>query len=239
MKPRSWDDNIPPKDNPIVERIMRERGVGKRRAYRLWKERQAQAIDISDVGSSQRMAVMAALINVEGANGSVGALVDTLHHEGVRIDAHDATKTLWALQKQRWVTFRERANGDLYGIRVRPEGYEGYRAQYQNGKAVVETVEAVIEPEVIEPVEPDPLIDKARAIFADIEEERRLLPIDFTRYPLIHRLRERAEKAEKLNTAARILEDAGETDIALAVLEKAGMSPLEGEVVALLKEVFE
>ena len=53
-------------------------------------------------------------------------------------------------------------------------------------------------------------------------------------WPAIRDVRDRAIKSQKLNAAAKLLEEAGEEEIALSIMTKTEFNALEAEVVALL-----
>jgi hypothetical protein len=58
-------------------------------------------------------------------------------------------------------------------------------------------------------------------------------------FPVIRDLRDRAIRAQKLNAAARILEEVGEDDMVLALMAKTEFSGLEAEVITLLRHFGE
>ena len=61
-------------------------------------------------------------------------------------------------------------------------------------------------------------------------------------WPELTKIRDRANRAQKLNAAAKLLEEAGEDDMVLALMAKTEFTPLEQEIVSLLryfKEIIE
>ena len=240
---RAYDKTIPA-DAPEVARIMRERGVGRRRATHLATKAAAEAIDVSDVDTSQKESVLAAIIKHEARNSQ--ALMEVMNHNGSSIDGHDVVKMLWACQKMGWVTFRERKGGygkhgerpKIYAIKVTPSGYghvqdRGMRPwtdeQPVNGGSIA--------PPMPEPEPPE----EEPAVEVGIIQGGQFVAYDgpvLGDYPLIDELLTRAVKAGRLNAAARILEDVGEVDMALSIMEKTNISPLEEEVVRLSRAVF-
>jgi len=121
------DGSIPPRSNDNVAQIMQEEGISRRAAYRLLQKRHAEAVDVTGVTEGQRVAVMSALINIPEARQNVHSLLAELHEIGVKIDGHDVTKTLFALQKQGFVRFRERNHPrTLYAIVVTDAGFTAW-----------------------------------------------------------------------------------------------------------------
>lgn len=222
---KQWDKTIPT-DAPEVARIMRARGVGRRRATHLLAKERAESIDVSDVTLSQKEMVLAAVI--DGA-GNSNDLIKALPEVG----GHDVMKLLWACQKSGWITFRERKSGGygkvgdrpkVYAIRVTDKGYEAH------GRKRLEQAADDGHPVAVE----------VQAAIKESEEEpaRRLPILDIRDYPLIEELGHRAALAEKLNLAARILEEAGEEDMALQVMGKTEFTPLEQDVIRLIKDAL-
>lgn len=235
------NEKVAPVNNPAVARIMAEQGVGRTRAYAIWRDQQTNRIDTSNVSSSQRLAVMSCLVNKGVAD--ISAINNLFHAEGIRITPHDITKTLWALQKARWVKFRERGNGHLYAIKVRDEGLAGY-AQLMEHRADEATKNGHPEPAVeYENPSEDPTFPEAlAAAYVDEEQEENIVArarpvIPIADFPLIFALVKRAKTVEKLNAAARLLEEAGEDEMAIDVMDKANLSPLEQEVINLIARV--
>ena len=118
-------EKLTPKKNPEVARIMLEQGVGRKRAYTIIREQKMASFKDEVVPQTQRVLVLGCLVNtgVKTAHG----LLDQLHDDGVSIDMHDVVKTLWSLQKTRFVSFREKTNPpSLYAIQVTDQGLAAY-----------------------------------------------------------------------------------------------------------------
>jgi hypothetical protein len=63
--------------------------------------------------------------------------------------------------------------------------------------------------------------------------------VDFNQFPLIRSIRDRARKESVLAQAAKLLEEAGEDDIALTVMGRTEYSDLELEVKTMLASIGE
>ncbi len=63
--------------------------------------------------------------------------------------------------------------------------------------------------------------------------------LDLSAYPAIKAVRDRAIRATKINAAVKLLEEAGEDEIALNLMTKTDFSPLESEIIAILRELKE
>jgi Fe2+ or Zn2+ uptake regulation protein len=121
------DDHALPLGNEDVIRIMQTESVSRRRAYRILRQRRAAEIDITSVSEGQRVAVLGILINDPEARKDVHTLLEECHAIGVKIDGHDVTKTLFALQHQGFVRFRERNRPrTLYAIVVTDAGHDAW-----------------------------------------------------------------------------------------------------------------
>ena len=124
------DNTIPPRNNDEVARIMRDEGVTRRHAYSILRRRSEESVDISTVSEGQRVAVLGTLINDHASRKDVHSLIEELHAIGVKIDGHDVTKTLFALQRQGFVRFRERNQPrTLYAIVVTNAGLDAWAAR--------------------------------------------------------------------------------------------------------------
>ncbi len=124
------DNTVPPRNNDEVARIMQEEGVTRRHAYSILRRRSEESVDISTVSEGQRVAVLGTLINDHASRKDVHSLIEELHAIGVKIDGHDVTKTLFALQRQGFVRFRERNQPrTLYAIVVTNAGLDAWAAR--------------------------------------------------------------------------------------------------------------
>jgi hypothetical protein len=124
------DNTVPPRNNDEVARIMQVESVTRRHAYAILRRRSEASVDISTVSEGQRVAVLGTLINDHAARKDVHCLIEELHAIGVKIDGHDVTKTLFALQRQGFVRFRERNQPrTLYAIVVTNAGLDAWAAR--------------------------------------------------------------------------------------------------------------
>jgi len=282
---------VAPHNNPEVAAIMAEKGVGRKRAYTILRQTKAKAFT-AEVPQTQRTQVLASLVNHAGSSKNAKELLDQLHDDGMKIDMHDTVKTLWSLQKNRFVSFRERGNPPgLYAIKVTDQGQAAYAdmrerladqevdtflvAQSYRRPAVVEAAIAA-EAEASVALDHDPKMEtqssldwpvKTKAertaealalngevVVEDIlpgtpewaasevalEEQRRSeYGFDVKEFPLICAIRDRARKEAVLTQAARLLEEAGEDDIALTVMGRTEYTDLELEVKTMLHSIGE
>jgi hypothetical protein len=235
------DSRIPPKNNEAVAQIMAEKGVNRRRAYAMLRAQKSAEIDTSTVGQGQRIAVLTCLIMFPESGRDATVLLDALHRAGVKIDMHDTVKTLWALQKTQFVQFRERGGRSLYAIKITDEGlgaYEEMTAPAIQEVAVLSNVLALANDVIVqeaEKLEPDVVEDLQRW-----DEEARppwatIFPDGWTITPALADLLRRHDRANKINAAAKLLEEVGEDAIALDLLAKTDFNQLEQEVIDLLK----
>lgn len=227
--------------NQTVEDIMRERKVGKRWAYAILRQQTEEKATQAPVPHNQRERVLEILYRSDGFIRDSRMLTKALHDEGSEIDGHDTTKVLWSLQKTNHVKFREHQNPRyLYAIKLTDQGKrDGHRLVQARAvddnellpaddAGTMSTVEAVeeaygvkyAEPVVEAPPAPQPEPPKGLSLAS---------------YPAINDLHERSLKAQKLAEAARLLEEAGEDDLALNLMGKTEFSTLEREVL----DVFE
>lgn len=238
------DNSIPPRSNNEVQAVMNELKIGRRRAYEIIRERKAKQIDTNGVGSGQRVQVMSVLISHPDAGRNSEMLMDALHREGVRIDIHDVNKTLWSLLKMGYVRLRSKDNF-VYAIKVTPEGLEMYDSL--SYVPVTEAPSTSVGPDqqdeardiAVEHVQK--VVEKAKAFQKEVDDLGAGKPkppvyIDFNpeEWPQIASLRIRHLRAEKINQAAKLLEEAGVEDVALDLMERTNFNPLEQEVVLLL-----
>jgi hypothetical protein len=244
------DSRIPPKSNEAVAQLMAEKGVNRRRAYAMLRAQKSAEIDTSNVGQGQRIAVLTCLIMSPESGRDAPVLLDALHRAGVKIDMHDTVKTLWALQKTQFVQFRERGGRSLYAIKITDEGLAAYGEMTTppaiQEVAVLSNVLALANDVIVqeaENLEPDVVKDLQRWVVgppADDEYIKRpWVKGNLGGWPCFRDIRDRALKAAKVNAAAKLLEEAGEDEIALTLLAKTEFTPLEGEVVDLLRRTGE
>ena len=291
--PVDWrhDDSVPPQSNDDVARVMKEEGLSRRRAYEVLRRRRAAEIDISSVSEGQRVAVLGILINDPESRKDVHTLIEECHAVGVKIDGHDVTKTLFALQHQGFVRFRERNRPrTLYAIVVTNAGHDAWlkRNQTRNflmEEAPVAPVLGFVDSDPNRPVDQEPIIaaedaqierlfreDQAQGfvtrdpkIVAAIENARLLQqevnalgagprtvvtenyierpwrkggPLEG--WPMFAQIRDRFVRARKLNAAAKLLEEAGGQDeMVLTLMGETEFTPLEEEVLEMLKKFGE
>jgi hypothetical protein len=164
---------------------------------------------------------------------------------------------LWDLQKRGLLTFQEKKVGSattLRSLRVTSMGrrvmatvamraeadptHPGCDHEPEGDEAVTLSVDTAVQaPTPREIRYPRPTVtafDSSTGITSEVPVEPRYTPPNG--YPLLNDLMRRDRGRSKLATAAKLLEEAGETDLALATLEKAGeWSPLEDEMVRFIK----
>jgi hypothetical protein len=249
-----------------VESIMAERGVSKRRAYFLLREQQQEKMTETPVSESQRTRMLAVLYRANGSIRNSTELTEALHKAGYETSGHDTVKVLWSLQKTGHVLFRERQSPRmLYAIKLTTLGkIDGKRfaePQPQVTMVVEEPDPFVISPvgtikgdEVVWP-EPVPVEELADQDHPDLVEEDQVVEhfaeatgvplytkpwtLDMEGFPAMRALRDRARKAVKLAEAAKLLEEAGEDEMALNLMSKTDFNPLEEEVIELLRRFEE
>lgn len=238
----------------VVDDYARELGISKRWAYELLRQQsEAEATQVP-IPHNQRERVLSILYRRGDEIRNSISLNAALHEEGFETDGHDTTKVLWSLQKTNHVKFREHQSPRyLYAIRLTDQGKaDAYRLV--TTPPGVPQVTMVVEPER----EPEPEPDEA-VLFQCLywsehqhsennpptqecvdEFQARLRardPVAASSYPSITKLRERSTKAQKLIEAARLLEEAGEDDIALALMGKTEFSDLEVETLEILEKL--
>ena len=233
----------PPVANSRIVEIMGERHVTKGRAYRILRSEVMGRLDhrLVEPDDPQRVAVLTAIVDVFGTVSTTSAtdILDALHRSGYSIDMHDVVKSLWSLQKGGLVKFYERTNpSTLYAIRLTDAGISAYddlrggRRQealdllVAHDKAFVDEgedeAESTASDELIPPVDDDdtwltklPMATKAPVTTTDLSE-----------WPAVAALVERVRRARKINAAARLLEEVGEDETALALMANTELSPL-------------
>jgi len=254
-------DNItPPRDNAEVSQIMQEIGCGRRQAYTVMRRRRAEEMDVSSVSEGQRVAVMSTLINIPEARKDATNLLTELHAINVKIDMHDTVKTVWALQKQGFVRFRERNNPrSLYAISVTDKGYSAWNHRYSvTLEAETVDVSTNVGPDQQEQArditherakEVVTAIDSARALQQKVNDlgagkptpvkdnliERPWTKGELSGWPMFCNIRDRVLRAKKLNEAAKLLQEVGGYDDAvLMIMTETEFTDLENEVLVLL-----
>jgi len=255
------DNARAPKNNPAVSAIMEERGVGRKRAYAILKTERA-ATFTGEVPNTQRVQVLMYLVEHDQTL-SAAMLLDGLHANGMSIDMHDVVKTLWSLQKNRFVHFRERGNGVLFAIKVTDAGlaaYAGMREKLSTPAPFTGNHAVFVDPSTL--LVHDPVADvaplrlqHAEPLYTEDDPDWAAIvsPVVNTTmhgeppiarpwvmgnlggWPAFRDLRDRAVKADKLAAAAKLLEEVGEDDIALSLMAMTEFTPLEGEVIEVLK----
>lgn len=207
----------------VRERAARE-GHSIRWTYKRIRDEALAAIP--DAPTNQKEAILAALGRL-GATRKASVTYEALCEQVPEIDHHDVTKALWALQKQALVGFRERKSGRgvrfsaLYAIHLTPDG-----AALDRQRRTI-SLPAIPEEEVAQPL---PEVDE--------EEPEPAQPFwTLADYPLIRDLMTKAVRAVVLRQAADLLEAGGEVDLALSVLDRVTLTPLEEEVVAFVDAV--
>lgn len=243
------DNRIPPKSNEAVAKLMAEKGVNRRRAYAMLRAQKSAEIDTSNVVQGQRIAVLTCLIAHPEAGRDAPILVEALHGAKVKIDMHDTVKTLWALQKTDYVSFRERGGRSLYAIKVTDAGLAwivSLKPKGDDNELLPDPVAATVE-EV--PEEALRVFRNAQAFQKEIDElgagkplvspdpakRWKPWPDGMGGWPSFRFLLDRAQRATKINAAAKLLEEAGEDEIALTLMGRTEFTALEEEVIHLLR----
>lgn len=230
-----------------VEQIMRDRGIGKRYAYTLLRREQAKRME-GHVPQNQRDLILTILAQDTSIR-NTNELSEAIHATGSKLPPHDVTKTLWSLQKSRYVRFRERANGMLYAIELTSEG-RAAAAKREIKEVALAEVSVVEEPPVPawtatieQPVPPPsydellPLVEETYNASAPAQPDPAVpwFRDNMGGWPSLRAIRDRYQKAVKIRAAAALLEEVGEDDTALALFEKVNFTPLEEEVIQLLR----
>jgi len=247
-----------------VDQIAKAKGISKRYAYAVLRRAQEAKMDVP-IPSNQRELILTLLHQSGDQVRNTDILCMVVHDAGSKLPPHDVTKTLWSLQKSQYVRFRERANGMLYGIKLTPEGRKAAEALLHRDDnellptdaGTMSTVE-----EVITNVGPDQQADaydlveehvkRVAANAALLQEEINAMgagpalpeqqdpPVPWFRgnlggWPSIRDVRDRHNKAVKIKAALALLEEVGEDDAVITLLDKITFTPLEEEVVQLLR----
>jgi hypothetical protein len=229
-----------------VDDIMRERQIGKKYAYAIFRQIQMKR-HTGPVPTNQREAVLTVLYRSEGRIKNSQDLLEILLSEGHKIDGHDTSKTLWSLQKTEHVRFRERQHPRklLYAIHLTKQGRaEAERLLHGPEREKVEVTERLTAW-----AEPAPEAERPGAGPTDLsdvaEVEHQLdVPAIHNRpwvngslggFPAFRDVRDRYVKSRKLTEAAKLLEEAGEDEMALQLMTKTEFNALEQDVIAVLK----
>jgi hypothetical protein len=145
--------------------------------------------------------------------GTVRDLAAAISSNGDRLDLHNVTHVLYSLKKENKITFDKGSTKDKvpYNIRLVKIMHvrEATREELQN---------PWIEPVALTVVEDDMIFPVTSP--------------DTQEFPVIQRL---VNRRSRLEEAARLAEEANETDLALSLLERASaeVSPLETEAIKL------
>jgi hypothetical protein len=247
-----------------VDQLARERGVSKRYAYALMRRAQAAKMDVP-IPTNQREMILTILYRSDGYIRNTDDLSAAVHESGSTLPPHDVTKTLWSLQKSQYVRFRERANGMLYAIKLTPEGKKAAKAVLRpvvddnellpadaGTMSTVEEIEPpVVRDESTATVEEDGSVTRHTRVVADfVVEGGPVITEVLTQpdepavpwfrgnmggWPSMREVRDRHLKATKIKSALALLEEVGEDDAVLSLLDKITFTPLEEEVVQLLR----
>lgn len=203
--------------NPDVVKIAQEENVTLKRAYALLKER--RMADAPPVARTHRDEILTALANGAGHIRTSNELQNAVRRRGSTLDGHDLVKALWAMQKGRLVKFRERGDG-LYAIQLLTDGWEAYhniqRAKYAEASTTQPEPEPAPEPE---PEEVNPVAGMVNLSAS---------------FPCINDLVNRHSKNRVLLEAAKLLEEAGEDELAVNLYDKTKATELEMEIVELV-----
>lgn len=223
-----------------VDQIATHRGIGKRHAYSLLRRASEAKMDVP-VPSNQRELILSILYRSDGNIRNTDDLSAAVHDVGSKLPPHDVTKVLWSLQKSQYVRFRERANGSLFAIKLTTEGLEAARRRASTEpEAEEQSPEPGPEPNEWPFPEENTVVETSLTTHPDLL----IVALPWIQgsmdgYPVMRALRDRAIKAQKLNAAAKILEEAGEDDMVLAIMAKTEVTGLEAEVINLLRHFGE
>lgn len=177
----------------------------------------------------QKDALLATLVANADQRGWVGIETPGLARS-TGIPEHDVVHALWDLQKRGYLRFRERhvpGGSELTRIRLTATGRKAAEsgAPMPEEAVVVDPIATAIRKQQAATMAPQPPVP---AVTQEVI-------VDMADYPLMAALPARRERLEQV---ARLLEESGQEDLALATLEKAHAddlySPLEAECVRLL-----
>lgn len=233
-----------------VDQIMSRYGIGQRGAYDLKKRASSQLIDVSSVSQNQKTAILEILYRQGGAK-NIAMLRSFMKQSRPDIDPHALVHVVWAMQKDGHVRFRERKNspvgteGSLERIKLSPSGLAEAKRRFGAKVAPEPIVERqatapapvnqnekpVIGENGVSPHTPGSLVRTS----ARQENTPAQYGLDPERYPLITALMGRSKQIARYTQAARLLED--DEDLALQVLERIRISPIEQEIVQLVSEL--
>lgn len=188
-----------------VKEIAAKRGVTLRSAYSLYQKTNRPP-DV-EVPGNQKRAILEAL-ELSGAGTMAELQAKTKEIGGIHLDIHSLTHVVWSLQKQRLVRFRERKNVSDAGAALTAIRLTPHGAAYLAEMRGAVPMDAVISEQAAhEPLEG---------------------------YPHLRLLMEKARQIRLAREAATLLEEAGEDEMALQVLDRHAISPAEEEIVRYL-----
>lgn len=252
-----------PDDVPLVDVVMDEmQTTSKFAAYNKLQRERSQGIDsfatrgLRRLGPEQpegilgngggpalnhKSMILQALLLAEKEVRSIKQITDfTKEHFDWYSDHHNVAHVLWSLQKEGLVRFTARnRNGKeiLDHITLRPAGRA--RAEAERDVEKWAKTEASVTLPIIDEKKTDtpktagtPGTETVTALRTDVRTE----PSIADQFPLIAEL---AARQNKLTAAAKLLEQAGQDELAIAVLEKNVYTDFEKEVVRLWRQCKE
>lgn len=170
----------------------------------------------------QRSAVLALIRSNANSRGWVALDIMTIA-ERTGIPAHDVTKSLWGLQKQDLVSFRERKLGN--GTNGRTKSALSRIRLTSRGRTIEETELAALPDAPLPEAEHPSVPMSAESDAADVGSV-------LADYPLIRSLITRRERLEQ---AAALLSSADADELAVAALDRIeATTPLEREILRLV-----
>lgn len=243
-----------------VDQIQSKYGVGVRGAYLIKKKASAKLIDTSAVNTTQKTVVLELLFR-HGQAKSIAMLRGWMQKIRPDLDPHSLVHVVWAMQKDGHVRFRERKNsavgteGALERIRLSPSGISEARRKFGPNKITPEPVaqpsvsqqrrlniqnDRDMEKDVVRPLAQnqksviDESAHRGNGEYASTTSTPTRQTDTHAQYPLISDLFARQERITRYQQAAKLLED--DAEIAVAILDKVKISPLEDEVLRIDRE---
>lgn len=191
---------------------------------------------------NQKIVLLTAMLKSADDRGRVRASLGDLGHE-TTLDMHDVTKTAWALQKQGLLKFRETKRTTTGGgVSVLSDfqlmQIERVRQVVANGTLVGRPVKVRAAPISTDPGVIVTMIErKPRSFAVPTEDELNaevpvLLRVYRKDFPVLAKV---LARGHNVRAAANLLSEEGLDDLALQVLDQITYSPLETEMLDLVK----
>lgn len=236
--------------NPEVAAIAKEQGVNLNRAYTLLRERKMAEVDPSTVPQAIRDRILTVIATLQDTESITADMVaKAIQQMGGDENTHGVTHVLWSLQKTEHIRFRVSDRKGLHAIKLRPKGEERV-AYIRVGTSAIATPK---ERASTNPWETDADVRREERAQYEAAHPRAQYPnggavVDqpdlgaarpgpLDEYPLVRDLLARTKAAEGYVAAAKAVEALGEDDMALTLLGKSTVTPLEDEVARLLADL--